>query len=137
MKRSVHDNQLYAYQVDSRAQRIILRTEYAYGEEPFEQTDVIFEGVLDHYFRNPVLPSIVLDVEEADAQGLITRNKAVIDQGHKTGGWPSFWKDTVEGMVSAISEAGCKTFEISTSYGLDGWVVAKSCAFQPSAETEG
>jgi len=138
MRRSVHDNHLYAYEVDSRTDRIVLRTEYAYGEEPYEQTDVIFEGVLDHYFRNPVLPSIVFDVEEAsDHVEILTRNKELIDQGHKIGGWPSFWRSSVEGMADAISECECKIFEISSSYGLDGWVVAKSCQFQPTIKKEG
>ncbi|MCB1208462.1 MAG: hypothetical protein KDK97_03995, partial [Verrucomicrobiales bacterium] len=134
MKPSVHDNHLYAYAVDGRAGLIVLRTEYAYGEEPFEQTDVIFEGVLDHYFRNPVLPSIIFDVEEADVARTIARDKAVIDQGHKIGGWPSFWQDSIEGMMVTIADAGCKMFEISSSYGLDGWVVAKSCEFRPGAK---
>ncbi len=111
-----------------------MRTEYAYGEEPFERTDVIFEGVIDHYFRNPVLPSIVFDVEEADVQLLIARDKALIDLGHKIGGWPSFWKNTVGEMVRTISQLGCRIFEISSSYGLDGWVVASSCEFRPSNE---
>lgn len=137
MIRSVHDNHLFAYEVDSRSQRIILRTEYAYGEEPFERTDVIFEGVIDHYFRNTILPSIVFDVEEADTQLLIARDKAVIDMGHKIGGWPSFWKNTVDEMVAAISEVGCRIYEISSSYGLDGWVVARSCEFGPANEREG
>ncbi len=132
MTRSVHDNHLFAYEVDSRSQRIILRTEYAYGEEPFERTDVIFEGVIDHYFRNTVLPSIVFDVDEGDPQLLIARDKEVIDMGHKIGGWPSFWKNTVEEMVSAISDRDCRIYEISSSFGLDGWVVARSCDFHPN-----
>lgn len=129
-KCTLHNNHLFAYEVYSRARTIILRTEYAYGEQPSQQTDAIFEGVLDHHFQNPVLPSIILDVEEADTQGTITCNKELIDQGYQTSGWPSFWRDTVVGMVEAISEAGCKTFEISSSYGLNGWVVAKSCEFR-------
>jgi hypothetical protein len=134
MKRSVHDNHLYAYEVDSRAQRIILRTKYSYDQEPFETTDVIFEGVLDHYFRDTVFPSIISDVNETDPLRLITAHKEVIDQGHQSGGWPSFWKSTVEEMVASITDAGYKTFEISSSYGLDGWVVARSCELRSGSE---
>ena len=129
MSLSVHDNHLVSYQVDGVAKKIILHTEYAYGEEPFEKTDVVFEGVLDHYFRNPILPSIVFDVEEVDIQAILIRDKELINEGHKIGGWPSFWKDSSDAMFKEISSSGFKMFEISSSYGLDGWVVAASCKF--------
>ena len=132
MSRSVHDNHLVSYEVDGVAKRIVLHTEYAYGEEPFEKTDVVFEGVLDHYFRNPILPSIVFDVEEVEIQAILIRDKELINEGHRIGGWPSFWRDSADEMLEAISNNGCKMFEISSSYGLDGWVAAASCEFKPA-----
>ncbi|BCX48686.1 conserved hypothetical protein [Haloferula helveola] len=134
---SIHDNHLVAYEVDSQARRIILRTEYAYGEEPFESTEVIFGGVLDHHFRNPRMPAIIFDVIEIDPRVIIERDKCLIDSGHKIGGWPSFWRDTVDAMVDAIASAGCKMFEISSSYGLDGWVAAESCEFRQGSKSQG
>ncbi len=132
MSHSVHDNHLVSYEVDGVAKRIVLHTEYAYGEEPFEKTDVVFEGVLDHHFRNPILPSIVFDVEEVEIQAILIRDKDLINEGHKIGGWPSFWRESGDEMLEAISKSGCKMFEISSSYGLDGWVVAASCEFKPA-----
>jgi hypothetical protein len=130
MMRSVHDNHLLGYTVDGVARRIVLHTEYRYGQEPFERTDVVFEGVLDHYFRNPILPSIIFDVEEVETQFITSRDKTSIDEGHKIAGWPSFWRESAEAMAAAIHESGCKMFEISSSYGLDGWVAADSREFQ-------
>ena len=134
MSRSVHDNHLTAFEVDGVERRIVLHTEYAYGEEPFEKTDVVFEGVLDHYFKNAVLPSIIFDVEEVDTHTIISRNKETIDEGHRIGGWPSFWERSVDAMVSKIGNAGGRVFEISSSYGMDGWVVAVSCEFKSTYE---
>jgi len=132
MSRSIHDNHLVSYEVDGVAKRIVLHTEYAYGEEPFVKTDVVFEGVLDHHFRNAILPSIVFDVEEVEVQAILTRDKALINEGHKIGGWPSFWRESNDGVLEAISNSGCKMFEISSSYGLDGWVAAIACEFKPA-----
>jgi hypothetical protein len=136
MTRSVHDNHLLGYEVDGVSRRIVLHTEYAYGQEPFEKTDVVFEGLVDHWFRHPVIPSIVFDVMEADARFLLTRDRALLDEGHRIGGWPSFWRDTVDGMLEAIAAQGGRMWEISSSYGLDGWVVAASCEFR-AVEPEG
>jgi len=136
MSRSVHDNHLVSYEVDGIAKQIVLHTAYAYGEEPYEKTDVIFEGVLDHYFRNSILPSIVFDVEEVEIQAILIRDKNLINEGYRNGGWPSFWRESTDEMLEAISNSGCKMFEISSSYGLDGWVAAASCEFKPANENE-
>ena len=68
MNRSVHDHHLVSYEVDGRAKRIVLHTEYAYAKSSHEATDVVFEGVVDHYFRNCVSPSIMDDVKEVSTQ---------------------------------------------------------------------
>lgn len=137
MSGSVHDNHLVSYEVDGVGKRIILHTEYVYGEEPYEKTDVVFEGVIDHYFRNPILPSIVFDIEEVEIQAILIRDKDLIDEGHKIGGWPSFWKDSADEMLEAITSRGCKMFEVSSSYGLDGWVAAASCEFHSPKPRQG
>ena len=131
MSRSVHDDHLLSYEVDGVAKRIVLHTRYPYGEAPFEMTDVVFEGVLDHYFRNSTLPSVVLDVVEIEIQAILVRDEDLINEGHRSGGWPSFWKESVGEMLAAVRGSGCRMFEISSSYGLDGWVAAASCEFIP------
>ena len=130
MSLSIHDNHIISYEVDGVLKQIILHTEYAYGEEPAEKTDVIFGGVLDHYFRNSILPSIIFDVQEVETQSILIRDRDLINEGHKIAGWPSFWKDSIDEMIEDLSQGGYKMFEISSSYGLDGWVVANSCEFQ-------
>ena len=125
---SVHDNILKSYTVDGDAKRIVLCTEYPHDDPP-AKTDVVFTGVVDHYFRNPVLPSIIFDVEAVALRETIERDKQLIDTGNRIGGWPSFWRETVDEMVQVLSNDGIQMFEISSSYGLDGWVAAKDCEF--------
>lgn len=133
MKGTVHDFHLFAYEVNGRERSIVLHTEFPHGERPFKQVDVLFEHVMDHCFRNPSIPSIIFAIEEADAFAIVSRDKHAIDEGHRTGGWPTFWDHTVESMTRSIFDAGCKMFEITSSIGLEGWVVARSCTIVPVA----
>ena len=130
MSFSVHDNHLVSYEVDAVTKQIVFHTEYAYGEQPFEKTDIVFKNVLDHHFRYPVLPSIIFGVEEVAIQNILIRDDEIINEGHKMGGWPSFWSHSTEAMVEAIEKSGCKMYELTSSYGMEGWVVAAHCEFK-------
>ena len=132
---AVHDNFLQGYSVDGVNRRIELFTEYQDGGEPFEITTVVFSGVIDHYFRNCILPSIVFDIEEVDPEEILKRDKKLIDEGHRIGGWPSFWRESVRKMKTEIMDKQGRMFKISSSYGLDGWVVAESCEFKTEGNT--
>ncbi len=123
--RSVHDNTLNAYSVDGVEKRIVLHTSFE-NASPVEYTDVIFEGVLDHYFRDTVLPSVIFDVELADAAHVLKQDFGVMREGHRRGGWPSFFAPTINEMLDGITAAGCSVYAIGSSYGLGGWVVARS-----------
>ena len=123
--RSVHDNTLNAYSVDGVRKQIVLHTSFDHAS-PAELTDIIFDGVLDHYFRDTVLPSIIFDVEPSDAGWVLGQDFDVMLAGHQRGGWPSFFASTVAEMVDRIAAANCQVFTIGSSFGLDGWVVAQS-----------
>ena len=128
--RSVHDNILNAYTVDGGAKRIVLHTAYE-DATPFESTDIVFEGVMDHFFRDTVVPSIIFDVEPGDINHILTRDKNTIDEGHQRGGWPSFYAPTVAEMIEKIENAGCLLYSVASSFGLDGWVVSRSMRIVP------
>ena len=132
MKRSVHDNFLIGYSVDSESKEIILHTEYQDGGEPFERTDVVFKAVVDHYFINSLMPSIIFDVEEADPSFVFNRDKQIIKEGFRVGGWPSLYEGSIKGLVTKVRDKKLKVFQIQSSYGMDGWVICDSCDFVES-----
>ena len=123
--RSVHDNKLVGFSVDGSAKRIVLNT-INDEQTPVEHTDVVFDGVIDHFFRDALLPSIIFDIEPADATFVLTRYLDVISTGYRRGGWPSFYDAEVSAMENNISAAGCTIFTIESSYGIDGWIVART-----------
>ena len=122
---SVHDNQLFAYSVDGVSKRIVLHTSY-HEQSPVEYTDIVFDGVLDHMFRDVLLPSIIFDVERADTAYVLNQYLDMLAEGHRRGGWPSFYDPEVANMARKVSSEGCHLFTVTSSYGIDGWVVARS-----------
>jgi len=83
--RSVHDNELFAYSADGVLKRIKLHTRYS-AQQPSEYTDIVFDGVLDHMFRDVLLPSIIFDVEEADSVFVLEQFFSVLADGYRRGG---------------------------------------------------
>ena len=62
--RSVHDNQIIAYEVDAESRRITLHTRFNQGEL-VEHTDILFDGVLAYNFEGDNFGNIIFSVAEA------------------------------------------------------------------------
>ena len=127
---SIHDNVLNGYEVDGIAQTIVLHTVDPHADPP-QHTDVLFDGVLDHYLRDTLLPSILYDIEPSDASKVIRESLSVIVAGHHRNGWPSFFADQIDTMVRNVEKSGCRFYVIGSSLGLDGWILAQDCRFNP------
>ena len=120
----IHDHTLNGYEVDAVAQTIVLHTVYPHSDPPL-RTDVRFRDVRDHYFPFPRLPSILFEIEPAGSESVIREHRSQINEGHRLIGWPSFYAGTVEAMVRGIEQTGHQFYVIESSFGLDGWVLAK------------
>jgi len=124
-RRSVHDNRVTGYTVDCDGRTIVLHTVYE-DAEPFEWTDIMFTGVLAYLFRDDVLgANILLDVDEVPLAELVASHKATFDAGRGYS-WPGRWNTSTEAVLAHFDSSGGRAWEISGSYGLDGWVVADS-----------
>ena len=127
---SVHDHTLVGYEVDGRARRITLRTE---GAEPAvrRRVDVTFEGVLAYQFADDALTSILFDIVEMPLGAAIEQHWSELDAGFVRSGAPTFWdadRAVVLAHVEELSRNGAQWFDIISSYGLSGWVVARNVA---------
>jgi len=129
-KLSIHDNRVVSYEVDGERRRIVLHTRFE-DREPVECTDVIFEGVLAYHFENDNFGNILFGVEEIPVPQLVARNRRLFEEGSKYA-WPGPWNDSPEASIQHFESTGANAFEISSSYGLAGWVVADSCHLEPS-----
>jgi hypothetical protein len=124
-ERSVHDNHVYAYSVDCEGRQLTLHTFFR-DRDPIEYTDVVFRDVFAHRFEHVLKGNILFDIQEVDLAGLVQDNAELLTVSWRYG-WPPFDYDgDLAKLVSAMQAASARAFAISSSYGLSGWVVARS-----------
>jgi len=114
-----------AYHVDCERSRIVLHTRFD-EREPVEWTDVIFEGVEAYELVGDNFGNILFDVREIPITQLVDEQRATFEEG-VVYAWPGAWNESPEAALRYFQDKEVKAFEIDSSYGLAGWVVAKSC----------
>lgn len=119
----VHDNVILAYEVDLQHDQIILHTTYE-GGSTREETNIVFKDVLNHRFEHQLKGSIILDIVESDISHFIKDNLKILEES-KNYGWPIRYHSISE-LEKKITDESYKYIEIMSSYGLSGWVLAKS-----------
>jgi len=120
---SVHDNRLIAYHVLAKECRIVLETEFR-DRAPHEYTDVVFEDVLAYHFENDLFGTIIFDIEEVDLNALLKEHAQMFELGWRQG-WPRGWDSRKEDIESFTQRLEVRAFDLSSSYGMSGWVIAK------------
>ena len=125
MFQEVHDSLLVAYSVNSESGELSLSCQphHGCGTAPFI---VVFAGVAAHSFEFPLLPAILFDITQVPAADLLKTEWPAIERGSKQCGWPGPWAETLAGSVSYAAASDLCGFQIESSYGLEGWVLARS-----------
>ncbi len=133
--KSYHDYHLTGYEIDGelREVRMHLAWQYASDPTPRPTETVVFEGVEDYFFEHDLGVNIVYSIEEVPLLQHLEAWAGKFQDSAKWG-WPRFWKSQVQNTMEHLSSRGAKCFELSSSYGLSGWVVANgSRAFMSAA----
>lgn len=127
--RTVHDHLLLSYEVDCEARRITFHTVFR-DREPHEYTDVVFEEVVAYHIEGDTFGTILFDIAEVPVEELFATEAWLFERG-KNYGWPA-----VPGMrmgqdpLEVLAASGVRGFEIQSSCGLDGFVLARAMVFQ-------
>jgi hypothetical protein len=119
----VHDNIILSYEVDLQNDLIRLHTRYDY-EQKQEATEIIFTGVLTHLFEHQLKGSIIFDIGESDISSFIKDNNALllINQIYS---WPKMY-NTLDELEKDLVKERYKYIILMSSYGMNGWVLAKN-----------
>ena len=117
---SVHDNSVVAYEVLAKEKKIVLHTEC----DSHELTDIVFEEVLAYDFENDLFGTIIFDVKEVDLSVLLKEKAAMFEGGWRYG-WPRGWERDKEDIEVFVRRLKMRAFELSSSYGMSGWVLAR------------
>jgi len=123
---SVHDHRVTGYRVDAEAARIVLHTRPESWQVGHAPVDVIFEGVAAYHLEHDNFGNILFDVEEIEIDDLVERARSALDAGRRHA-WPGPWNESLEACRRHLRDEGARGWEISSSYGLSGWVAARSC----------
>ena len=124
MFQDIHDSQILAYSADSRSGEVLLHLRA--GPAGSSLFDVRFNGVVAHQFPYPLMPSWVFDLVPIQAEALLAREWGVIGEGFRRVGWPGHWADSLENAQFYCHAQSVSGYDLETSYGMSGWVLAKS-----------
>jgi hypothetical protein len=121
---SVHDNELVSYTVQCEERQIRLHTIYR-DREPYEYTDVVFTDVVAYHFETDNFQTILFDIAEVAVEAVYTTYRDLFVR-KKNYGWPVFDYKTEQDLLETLREQGIKGFVIASSYGMEGFVLAKA-----------
>jgi hypothetical protein len=125
---SIHDNDVYAYVVDCEHCRLILHTSYLDGESK-EFTDVVFTGVVAHFFEYILSRNILFAIEEMEPKSVVEKYAEMFKESWRYG-WPLLdYKGDLSVLQNWLGEHSIRAFDVQSSYGLSGWVLAAKCDF--------
>lgn len=121
-----HDYHLTAFAVDGAAGRISLDVSWPYETEiDVRRARVVFSGVLGYFFEHDLGGNILYSISEEAIEPFLREN-AERFRAEQKWGWPLFWKGDVQSTERHLADSGAHLFEISSSYGLSGWVLARA-----------
>ena len=127
---SVHDNHLYKYEFDARTSRLVLRTRFLQST-PEEFTDVWFHEVWTHHIESVLGHDIIFDIEESEVSHELQSYGDLFARLERHG-WPPLERG--DSLPSVIERQGLRIWNLHSSYGVSGFVVAKRMELVAAAE---
>jgi hypothetical protein len=123
---SIHDNFLVSYEVLCKRREIRFHTEFRDRRESFERTDVIFTGVACYDFEHDShIETIIFDIDEVPPIDIYREHAEQFQSGVRYG-WPGEWGASAELAAAHFQQHGIRGYELSSSCGMSGWVLAQS-----------
>lgn len=117
---SVHDNEILSYEVDFQKRKITLKTTC---ENNSSVTIIEFIDVLTHLFDTQLQGSIIFDINKLEVNQFAKHNKELLEK-QKNYGWPMYY-ETIEGLLEHLQNEKYNYYVISSSFGLNGWIISK------------
>ena len=125
---TAHDHIIEKYQVNFKDKTLVVETRYFDDRFPEnminEKTDIVFSQYLTHVFGSAMSGTVIFDIKERPLSHFLKSEKITLEIS-KSSAWP-MWYETEEELCSFLQENEFKAFHIGSSYGLNGWVIAKN-----------
>ncbi len=118
----LHDNKIEKYMVDCKNRKIDMYTITEDGTNELLR----FENVWGYHFYHDAFGNIILDIETVMPNIIINDLHDELKEGFRLSGAFGPGADNLEQLPALLEEQGYKGFLISSSLGLEGWVIARS-----------
>lgn len=117
----MHDDYLISYSVNLKEREVVIRT---YNNSEKKQKKIHFSEVLTHSFKCVIDYNIISDVSECEINNFVRDNQ---DELIKMEGycWPIDYQTDQE-LIEFLKTNGYKYIKVNSSYGMFGWLLAKS-----------
>lgn len=121
---SWHDYHLNGYSVEGAKRQITFDVSWPYESSiDIKRASVVFTEVEGYFFEHDLGGNILYSISEEPLEAFLSQNAERFEQ-EKKWGWPLFWRGSIGQTLEHLSGKQAKCFEISSSYGLSGWVLA-------------
>jgi len=132
--RSWHDFHMVGYAVDGALREVTFKLAWPYeSATDVRQARVAFEGVEAYFLEHDLGSNIVHDFAERPLRAFLEEWAERFEFTAKCG-WPAFWRPVpcpqrpvdveLDDAARLLAQRGVKCVELSSSYGLSGWMLA-------------
>ncbi len=122
----VHDNEIISYQVDLHNKTLQLFTKY----QSAEKASILFTEVMAHRFEDVIYCNIINRISQLSIDYFINENRELLEESRKYA-FP-IYTDNIEALQSRLKEKELKIFQIDSTLGLCGFVIAKEILIEVS-----
>lgn len=117
----MHDDYLVSYSVDLVKKYVIIQT---YNNTEKRQRRIYFSEVLTHFFRCITDYNIILGIDECDIYSFVKDNQEEFKKMEDYC-WSVDYNTEME-LIDFLITNKYKYIKINSSYGMFGWIIAKS-----------
>lgn len=121
----MHDSIIEEYRVDFKAKTLLIKT---HSDKTNHETVFFAQDVLTHYFENILTDNIVLSVDELPIGHFLSDNRSLL-LDKKPYCWPIQFQ-SIDDLEDYLVQNKYKYIVICSSYGLCGWILARSYYIQ-------
>lgn len=117
----MHDDYIVEYSVNLPEKKLVIQT---HNNNEKKERRICFFDVLTHSFKCVLDYNQILDISEYEIGSFIVDNKAALKEleGYC---WPIDYQNEEE-LNAFLIVNGYKYIKVNSSYGLFGWILAKS-----------
>ena len=119
--KKMHDSYIVEYSVNFEKKNMVIKT---HNNTKGKRSEILFSEVLTYSFKCIIDYNIISNIEEREISTFFNENQEELKkmEGHC---WPIDYQTEKE-LIAFLRNSGYKYIRVNSSYGMFGWILAKS-----------